>query len=103
MTTYEAIDDVIATWASRHGLKLNAQFDGQPRRFCYVSAGEDECFQVSIEPPEGEAITVNAWDVETRDDAEFHRAWQIHRNELASTLDAALEQITEWSARSQSR
>lgn len=51
--TYASIDDVINAWASRRGLKLNTDFGGEPRRFCYVSAGNDECFQISIEPPDG--------------------------------------------------
>jgi hypothetical protein len=78
---------------------LSTVFDGQPRRFCYVSAGKDECFQVSIEPPEDGIITVNAWDVETHDDAEFHRAWQVPTSALEPTLDAALRQIADWAAR----
>jgi hypothetical protein len=96
---YEAIDPIIAAWALRHGLTLSMEFGGQPRRFCYVSAGQDECFQVSIEPPEDGAITVNAWDVETHDDAEFHRAWRVHAGSLEPTLDAALMQIADWAAR----
>lgn len=97
--SYEAVDDGINAWAARHGLTLSTEFDGQPRRFCYVSAGEAECFQVSIEEPADGTITVNAWDVETSDDAELHRAWQVPVAELSATLDEAMEQITQWSWR----
>jgi hypothetical protein len=68
-------------------------FRGQPRRFCYVSAGERECFQVSIEPPDGGQITVTAWDVETVDDAEFHWQRRVFASDLVPALEAALDQI----------
>jgi hypothetical protein len=101
--SYEAVDNVISAWAVRHGLTLNTEFGSQPRRFCYVSAGKAECFQVSIEPPKNGIITVNAWDVETHHDAEFHRAWQAQTSLLEPTLDAALKQIADWAARPRNR
>lgn len=97
--SYEAVDDVISTWATRRGLTLSTEFGGRPRRFCYVSGGGAECFQVSIEPPEDGLITVNAWDVETKDDAEFHRAWQVPVCDLRPTLEEAVEQIARWARR----
>lgn len=101
--SYEAVDDVIGSWVKRHGLTLIAEFGGEPRRFCYVSGGEHECFQVSIEPPEGGTITVNAWDVETEDDAELHQQWRVEIGDLASTLEAAFGQIADWSSRPRTR
>jgi hypothetical protein len=96
---YEAVDDGISAWAARHSLTLSTEFGGQPRRFCYVSGGKAESFQVSIEPPEDGIITVNAWDVETSDDAQFHRKWQVPISDLSSTLDKAVEQIARWARR----
>ncbi len=72
---------------------------GSRRRFCYVSGGEHECFQVSVEPPEAAAITVNAWSVETEDDAELHRQWVVEAPELLATLETALKTISEWTVR----
>jgi hypothetical protein len=83
----------------RHDLKLNMEFGGRPRRCCYVSGGKGECYQISIEPPAGGITVVNAWDVETRDDTEFHRAWQASVGDLGSTLEDALEQIARWAQR----
>jgi hypothetical protein len=97
--SYEAVDDVIGAWAKRHGLRLSTEFGGQPRRFCYVSGGKHECFQVSVDPPEGEHITVNAHDVETVDDAEFHWQRRVVASDLAPALEAALNQIAVWSRR----
>lgn len=95
----DAIDVVFFAWAARHGLRALRLPGGQQTRFCYVSAGVDESFQISIEPPEAGIVSVNAWDVETHDDAEFHRAWQVPLSDLEPALDGALEQIATWAAR----
>lgn len=100
--SYATIDAVIAEWAAAHGLKLCTEFGG-PARFCYVSGGEHECFQVSVDPPQGETVTVNAWSIETEDDAELHRHWRVPTADLRSALEVALEQISAWSARPLSR
>jgi hypothetical protein len=97
--SYEAVDDSVSAWAARHGLRLITEFAGRPCRFCYVSGGEDECYQVSVEPPEDGIITVNVWDVETRDDAELHRAWHVPVGDLGPTLEEAWEEIARWGGR----
>lgn len=97
--SYEAVDDVISAWAASRGLALNTKFGGQPRRFCYLSGGQAECFQISIEPPAKGLVTVNVWDVETRDDAEFHRAWLVPVADLRPALEEAVEQIARWAQR----
>ena len=97
--SYAKVDAVITGWADAHRLKLNTKFGGEPRRFCYVGSGQHECFQVSVDPPEGEAVTVNAWSVETEDDAELHRRWIVKSDQLPRTLEEALAQISEWSLR----
>ena len=101
--SYDTVDDAITTWAHTHRLILCTKFGGIPRRFCYVSGDEHECFQVSIEPPDAGAIIVNAWDVETEDDAELHRQWQVPLGDLVPTLEAALKQIAVWRARPRTR
>jgi len=85
--SYEALDDVIGAWVKRHGLTLSTEFGGQPRRFSYVAGGAHECFQVSVEPPEDGYITVNARDVETVDNAEFHWQRQVVASDLGSVLN----------------
>ena len=44
----------------KHELKLVTEFGGEERRFCYVTGGPQECFQVSIEPPHESETLVNA-------------------------------------------
>jgi hypothetical protein len=97
--SYSAIDPTLIEWANAHGLRLINEFGSVPSRFCYVSGGQKECFQVSIEPPEGEKVLVNAWSIETDDDAELHHAWTASIDELRSTLETALEKIKEWKSR----
>jgi hypothetical protein len=101
--SYAAVDAEIDAWAKRHGLRLCTEFGGVPRRFCYVSSGAHESFQVSIEPPEGGTITVNAWDIEIDDDAELHQQWRVAIGDLIPTLDEALRQIAGWASRPRNR
>lgn len=96
---YATIDAMIREWAERHSLVLNTEFGGRERRFCYVSGGPQECFQVSIEPPEAARVLVNAWSIETIDDAELHKSWTVDAPDLVQALDAALKQVRAWDAR----
>jgi len=96
---YAAVDQAISAWADEHGLKLLAEFGGQERRFCYVTGGPQECFQVSIEPPEGAKVIVNASSIETIDDEELKASWSVSQEEVGSALNRALETIATWSAR----
>ena len=99
---YSTIDAVIRQWAARHSLVLNTEFGGRERRFCYVSGGQQECFQVSIEPPEAGSVLVNAWSIETIDDAELQESWTVDAHELPQALDAALKQVRAWDTRPKS-
>ena len=97
---YEALDPVINAWVQKHELKLATEFVGEERRYCYVTGGPQECFQVSIEPPQGSEVLVNAWSIETIDDVELHDSWLVHPDGLAGALDLALDKIGAWKARS---
>lgn len=96
---YTLIDPVITAWADRHALKLFSEFGGEQRRFSYVSGGPQECFQISIEPPEEGEVSVSAWSMETIDDAELQESWRVTVDELATTLDLALAKIGAWTTR----
>jgi len=72
---------------------------GQTMRLEQAGAIRVECFQVSIERPEGTEVLVNAWSIETADDSELHHEWTVPIGDLKSTLEAALNKIGEWKVR----
>jgi len=94
--SYSIVDPVIADWARVHGLTVLTHFGDNERRFSYISGADAESFQISIEPPENGEVTINAWDVETRDDEDLHRQWTCSVAELRPTLEAAFEQVSQW-------
>jgi len=100
---YAAVDPAINAWAEQHGLKLSTEFGGQERRFCYLTGGPQECFQVSIEPPQGAKVLVNAWSIETIDDAELHESWLAPVEEVSSALNQAFDKIMAWNVRPKGR
>jgi hypothetical protein len=99
MAVYAAVDPVIRSWADQHEFRLSKAFGGQERRFCYVTGGPQECFQISIEPPEGSKVLVNAWSIETIDDEELHESWLVPVAEVRYALNLALDKIRAWTVR----
>ncbi len=93
---YSDIDPVIRSWCSRHGLALHKDFAGLPRRFVYTSRAM-ECFQISIEPPElsggGQTVCINLWSIETDDDAEIHKSWEVPAGDLDSALEVTIQTV----------
>lgn len=69
--SYAAFDEIINSWANENKLVVSVESSGDERRFCYVTGGIQECFQISIGPCSGEYVAVTAWDIETVDDAEI--------------------------------
>jgi len=54
--SYDAVDATIVAWADSHGLTLCTEFGGVPRRFCYVTGGEHECFGLRLQLKALEAV-----------------------------------------------
>lgn len=96
---YLEVDVQLVPWAEAKGFFISKEFGGAERRFFYVSGGVHECYQISVEPPVGRQVTVNAWSVETSDDKDFHESWVVPLAALRTTLDAALTKINEWAGR----
>lgn len=96
---YAELDPVIRAWVDRHGLKLFTALGGEEARFCYVTGGPQECFQVWIEPPQAGSVVVRAASIETIDDAELAASWVVPLDELDAALDLALEKIGGWKNR----
>jgi hypothetical protein len=97
--SYTSVDAGIRDWCETRRLKLFTRFAGEEHRFCYTSSDAGECFQISIEPPIGSEIIVNAWSVETNNDDELHESWQVATPDLRRGLDLALARVEEWKAR----
>ena len=97
--SYTSVDAAIRDWCKARRLKLFTRFAGEERRFCYASSDDGECFQISVEPPTGSEIVVNAWSIEKNDDEELHDVWQVATSDLKGGLDLALARIEEWKAR----
>ena len=100
--SYEAVDGFINSWIEDRDLTLFRAFAGRPERYWYVSGGR-ECFQISVAPPEGGVVMVNAWSVETDDDAEMHEAWSVPMDEISTALADAHAQIEEWLTRAKTK
>jgi hypothetical protein len=90
--SYDEIDSDIEAWVLSHGFKLIREFGGAPRRFFYVSAGK-ESFQISIEPPENGHVLINVWSVETLDDIDVHKSWEVPVDTVSRAMDEALRAI----------
>lgn len=96
---YYSIDEVLERWCASNRLKLFRSFAGREARFCYTSSGAGECFQISLDPPSVEGVTINAWSVDTTDDEELRETWLVARSDLRAVLDNALDQVERWKAR----
>jgi hypothetical protein len=90
---YASVDPMIEKWVGENFLVLFRAFADREARFVYVSSNDGECFQISIEPPEGNLVTVNAWTVETLDDREMHQQWLTTVPDLQHTLQTSLEVV----------
>jgi hypothetical protein len=96
---YAEVDPVITAWVRQHDLKLQTEWANAEARFCYVSGGQQECFQVSVEHPHARKIVVHARSIETIDDAELHEFWLVEIEAFAEALAAAWGQIEAWKKR----
>jgi hypothetical protein len=97
LSPYHDIDDAIQRWIERHGLSLCREWEGEAR-FWYTSRGS-ECFQISVDHPVVEVVTVHAWSIETDDGAELHGEWTVSLPYLEQALATATRLIGLWAER----
>ena len=95
--TYRAVDPIINGWIEENSLTLYREWVGDAR-FWYTWRGS-ECFQVSVDLPNEEHVTVHAWAVDTDDDAELHGEWTVPKAALKSALAVATKLIDLWATR----
>ena len=100
MTGYEEVDAIIAAWADANVKKLFDEWAGEPARFAYFPGLRPlECFQIWVQPPVADCITVSAASVDTDDNTEHHRTWEGPVDSLATMLDEATEVVRQWVGR----
>lgn len=102
MSDYASIDKLIDRWAVATGSTLFIEWAGRPARFFYIPGKPPfECFQISVDPPSADGISVFAVSVDTNDESEFEQAWHGSAKELDSMLSAAVAAIEIWKERPQ--
>jgi hypothetical protein len=89
--SYASIDSIILPWANKHGLNLSSRYrDSDVRSIQIVDRGGKR-YQIWIDEPQGESVTVHAWDYRRK-----RSDWHTTRNELEKCLDQARETVSEW-------
>lgn len=97
LSPYAKIDETVERWVKHNNLTLCREWQGEAR-FWYVSHGQ-ECFQLSIGQPITGSVKVQAWSVETDDDAELTGEWVVKTGDLENALVAATSTIEQWARR----
>jgi hypothetical protein len=57
--SYDEVDSFLRKWADENGIFLLQEETVPHRRFFYVSSLDNDTFQVVIEPPEGDKLTIS--------------------------------------------
>lgn len=89
--SYESIDKVIKSWASKHRLSLYTEYKDSEVRSVDVVDHSGKKFQIWIDKPSDETVGVHAWDYKRR-----RRDWEPAVAELGEALEQAIAQVDEW-------
>lgn len=104
MKDFAAVDSVIKSWVEATGSKLFTKWAGEPARFFHIPGKPPhECFQISIDRPSANEVTVFASAIDTNDDSEsdLGKSWRGSLFELNAMLSEAVETVEAWKARPQ--
>lgn len=89
--SYSAIDPIIQTWTQRHGLSLLTQYkDSEVRSVDLVGKG-DQKFQIWVDRPKGDRVSVHAWDYKKR-----RQDWDASAADLSNFLEEAIRTVRSW-------
>lgn len=94
--TDSAASAIIEDWAKVSGLPMRRARRGPGRYIFHKSNSRGECFQISIFPPRDSVVIIEIWSVETIDDRDMHRRWDVPVRDLRDGLDVALRKVNEW-------
>lgn len=104
MSDYAAVDGVIDAWVKATGSTLFTEWAGQAARFFHIPGVPPfECFQISIELPSADGVSVRARAIDTNDDCEMEleKTWHGSVAELDVMLSTAVATIETWKGRPQ--
>lgn len=102
MSDYADIDGVIAKWVRATDTTLHTEWANAPARFFHLPGDPPfECFQISVQMPEGGRTSVTARAIDTNDDTEeqMDKTWQGLVGDLDEMLGAAVALVGTWTMR----
>ena len=106
MNGYADVDGVIAKWVRSADSTLYTEWADAPARFFHIHGDPPfECFQISVQAPEGGLTAVTARAIDTNDDTdeEMDQTWRGEISELDRMLSAAVTAIEKWKRRERLR
>jgi hypothetical protein len=89
--SYSVIDPTIQTWAQRHGLSLFTQYKDSEVRSVDVVEKSGRKFQIWIDRPKGDRVSVHAWDYKKR-----RQDWDASIADLDNFLEEAIRTVRSW-------
>ncbi|MCI0661811.1 MAG: hypothetical protein L0220_12120 [Acidobacteria bacterium] len=88
---FSAIDPIIKAWIERHELFLYTEYKEAEVRSVVVVSNDARMFQIWIDPPTVDRVSVHAWDYKKR-----RRDWETNLAELNESLEAAIKVVRSW-------
>ncbi|MFJ6025515.1 hypothetical protein ACIQC9_13070 [Brevundimonas sp. NPDC092305] len=100
MDLYRIIDPQLARRAAAERWTIFTEWGDAPARFFYISGSlPGDCFQISIDPPEAEAIAITARSVDTDHGLEFEQTWRGTTAGFGDALELAIQRVEAWKRR----
>ena len=102
MGSFADIDGVIAKWVRAVDATLNTEWADAPARFFHIPGDPPfECFQISVQVPEGGQTSVTARAIHTNDDTDeqMDKTWRGPIGDLDGMLGAADALVETWKGR----
>ena len=106
MSSFADIDGVIAKWVRAADTTLHTEWADAPARFFHIPGTPPfECFQISVQMPEGGRTSVTARAIDTNDDTDeqMDKTWRGPIGDLNEMLGAAVALVGTWKGRDRLR
>jgi len=90
------IEAQIQEWANQHSLKLATSPGARVAKYVYLSSETGECFQIWVEAPAADRVSVYATCIEGRKEDDSPREWVTNLAGTRAALERALETVESW-------